>query len=243
MLQRDGLNIIFSHRTFQEFFAALCLFRMDRSKVTELLPRYAERRTDSIVSMLFDMNREIVEDCYLIPKYQKYSTSMKKINSKSSLIDFCKAFDYTATAELDVLVHPSSKNRDHLWIHLGNGDGYSVFIVTLQMLFANEFIQLKNSLPKIQVKDLQAQKTHFNKIKTLAVSAENYSQKSRNTKLYEGGKWLVEKELAELVTIWFQDFGYRDFHILRNEISLKICDKLLVDRVKRGSSLDQILGL
>src|ERR1700678_3995848 len=45
IMQQDGLDIVFSHRSFQEFFASFYLANMTREKLVALLPRLAMRPT------------------------------------------------------------------------------------------------------------------------------------------------------------------------------------------------------
>jgi hypothetical protein len=77
LIQRDGLKYVFTHRSFQEFFAAVCLTRVPASRVTDLIVRIARRDTDNTISMLYDMNREFVESNYVIPSLRAVVERLK----------------------------------------------------------------------------------------------------------------------------------------------------------------------
>ena len=72
VLQREGLNIVFSHRSFQEYFCACALTRLSEEQVAELIPRFATRPTDSVLTMLVDMNSQLVKRVYLRPRLDEY---------------------------------------------------------------------------------------------------------------------------------------------------------------------------
>lgn len=61
MLQRDGIETTFVHRSFQEYFAALFAVGLHASKVGTFLDRCALRMNDSVIPLALDMSRETVE--------------------------------------------------------------------------------------------------------------------------------------------------------------------------------------
>ena len=67
-LQRDGLYFIFAHRSFQEFFAAYCLAYTTNKHFEDVLMKMARRPTDSVIKMLCDMKKDLVEDRFLLPR-------------------------------------------------------------------------------------------------------------------------------------------------------------------------------
>ena len=80
ILQKDGLKIVFSHRSFQEYFCAYRLMRFPEQKVAELIGRFASRQTDNVLPMLFDMNKSLVNRAYIIPQLKKYKTKTVPLN-------------------------------------------------------------------------------------------------------------------------------------------------------------------
>lgn len=61
MLQKDGTDTAFVHRSFQEYFAALFVTRLSADKMAKVLDRYATRFHDSPISMAFSMAPETIE--------------------------------------------------------------------------------------------------------------------------------------------------------------------------------------
>lgn len=71
LMQKDGLRYIFSHRSFQEYFAAYCLAYISQRHIEKLISKFAKRYQDSAIAMLYDMNRKAVDERYLIPNLQR----------------------------------------------------------------------------------------------------------------------------------------------------------------------------
>lgn len=67
LLQQDGLETAFVHRSFQEYFAALFSTSLHGEKLKKVLDKYALRFGDSVISMAFDMARESIEQEWVIP--------------------------------------------------------------------------------------------------------------------------------------------------------------------------------
>jgi hypothetical protein len=80
VIQRDGLNLIFTHRTFQEFFAAYCLARLSKKHFSPIVEKIANRWSDNVLKMLHDMNDGLLETEYLLPAT---AALIEKFNSSS----------------------------------------------------------------------------------------------------------------------------------------------------------------
>lgn len=83
VMQKDGLQYVFSHRSFQEYFVAYCVDRVVQKHASKLLPKFAQQQTDNVISMLFDMNQDLVESDYIQPfldDFSKVSASWPKEN-------------------------------------------------------------------------------------------------------------------------------------------------------------------
>lgn len=67
LLMRDGLNYCFTHRSFQEYFAAYYIVNNELKK--QVFERVCERYySDNVVNMAFSMNKEVLEDNWILPK-------------------------------------------------------------------------------------------------------------------------------------------------------------------------------
>jgi hypothetical protein len=81
LLVQDGIQIVYAHRSFQEYFAARFICEA-RSKVQEqLLKRYTRHRefvhSDNVLSMVYEMRPELVETQYLIPELDRFFAAIK----------------------------------------------------------------------------------------------------------------------------------------------------------------------
>jgi hypothetical protein len=67
VLQREGLSLTFSHRSFQEYFCAYSLLRLPQEQSKVLARQFASRTRDSVFNLLNEMNRSLFEDIYVEP--------------------------------------------------------------------------------------------------------------------------------------------------------------------------------
>lgn len=88
ILQRDGLKIVFSHRSFQEYFCAYRLARFPERQVGELIGRFSSRQSDSVLPMLFDMDSHLVNRTYIYPTLKQYQKVTSKIATSFVLSEF-----------------------------------------------------------------------------------------------------------------------------------------------------------
>jgi hypothetical protein len=68
LLMQDGLKIAFVHRSFQEYFAAKCITRLEDPAKSRLLKRFGARsRTDNVLDRYWELDRRSLEILWLIP--------------------------------------------------------------------------------------------------------------------------------------------------------------------------------
>lgn len=89
LLMRDGLNYCFTHRSFQEYFTAYYI--VNHAVKEQVFERVCGRyHTDNVVDMAFSMNKEILEDKWILPKINKIldlkPVDTSTINRKIQLI-------------------------------------------------------------------------------------------------------------------------------------------------------------
>lgn len=69
LLLEDGLEIAFSHRSFQEYFVALHIASAAPESQEKLIDRYWRNMdSDNVINLLFEINPELVERVLIIPK-------------------------------------------------------------------------------------------------------------------------------------------------------------------------------
>jgi len=84
MLQKDGTEYTYIHRSFQEYFSALFLVGYHEDNLFELIMNVAERDNDSTLSMLKELDESKFELSWLIPTLDEYISSLgRAIESES----------------------------------------------------------------------------------------------------------------------------------------------------------------
>lgn len=70
LLMQDGLNYCFTHRSFQEYFTAYHIVNntLNQQVFERVCSRYHH---DNVVNMAFSMNKEVLEDNWILPKIIK----------------------------------------------------------------------------------------------------------------------------------------------------------------------------
>ncbi len=77
LLIEDGLDVAYSHRSFQEYFVALHIAGAPPEVQEKLINRYWSRmRSDVVIGLLHEINPELVERVLIIPKLEKLLTSI-----------------------------------------------------------------------------------------------------------------------------------------------------------------------
>ena len=91
-MQKDGMHYIFSHRSFQEYFVAYCLDRVVQKHAKRVLPQLGTRGADSVITMLYDMNDDLVENEYVLPylnSLAEKAASWGKAQPLESYLEYC----------------------------------------------------------------------------------------------------------------------------------------------------------
>ncbi|MFZ2726546.1 MAG: NACHT domain-containing protein [Methylococcaceae bacterium] len=113
VLQRDGIEYSFSHRSFQEYFTACFLANSKSINIREALNSIADRTNDSVITMLYQMNKELIEKEWFIPELKELLDKMKKIDVANEPIRylsiFCHRIDFEKNIILATFTHNASK--------------------------------------------------------------------------------------------------------------------------------------
>ena len=75
LLQKDGLNYIFVHRSFQEYFAAECTMHVISGKAKDFLDVFSSRPLDDVFAMCHEIHPELVFDEYFSEELEWISNS------------------------------------------------------------------------------------------------------------------------------------------------------------------------
>ena len=72
LLQKEGNDYVFTHRSFQEYFASCFIARSPSIKLGDLLDQFAKRREDDVIEMAFAMNHQLLEREWIVPKIEGF---------------------------------------------------------------------------------------------------------------------------------------------------------------------------
>ncbi|MFG6159398.1 NACHT domain-containing protein [Halomonas sp. 1390] len=72
LLIEDGIEIAFSHRSFQEYFVAWYISRATPERQSKLIERYWKNiDSDDVIQLLLEMSPELIERSLIIPKLEE----------------------------------------------------------------------------------------------------------------------------------------------------------------------------
>lgn len=94
LLIEEGLLIVFAHRSFQEYFAARFIFNSKPEVQQKLINKFSVNlASDNVLSLLFEMNPELVERTLIIPGLEKLEkiTGVKNKVGYAHHLKFLKA--------------------------------------------------------------------------------------------------------------------------------------------------------
>lgn len=74
ILQLEGLTYTFTHRSFQEYFAAFCISRVASRDIEKLFKRFSLRFTDNVLPMVAEINPDLFREKYIIPNAKKFKS-------------------------------------------------------------------------------------------------------------------------------------------------------------------------
>lgn len=83
LLKQDGMEYVFIHRSFQEYFTALALTRIMHHKFSEIVPHIAARSNDSVIAMTYEMNKTLVTEHYISTAYEQLQENCKLNEDKN----------------------------------------------------------------------------------------------------------------------------------------------------------------
>lgn len=83
LIYRDGNLFSFVHRSFQEYFCAYCAVMFFQDRIADLINILPSRRSDSVLSMMYEMNTELIEDRYLLANYEIHRSEIGNVISRS----------------------------------------------------------------------------------------------------------------------------------------------------------------
>ena len=123
LLVEDGLNIVFSHRSFQEYFVARYIHNEDPRIQKKLLERFVGLiQRDSVYKLLYEINPGLVERDLLVPKLKMVFEDLEVKRS----IGITHFFRFLTQNFSEIIIHPdrlgfvhrSNRLRKHLAVDI-----------------------------------------------------------------------------------------------------------------------------
>jgi len=71
LLTEEGLLVVFSHRSFQEYFVARFIANSIPEVQRKLINKYGKNLSDSVMKLLYEMNPELVERLFILPMIER----------------------------------------------------------------------------------------------------------------------------------------------------------------------------
>lgn len=71
ILKMEGLVYTYTHRSFQEYFAAYCIARVAIRQIDQIFTKFARRYGDAVLSMVAEINEDLFREKYIMPNYLK----------------------------------------------------------------------------------------------------------------------------------------------------------------------------
>jgi NACHT domain len=250
IMQQDGLDIIFTHRSFQEYFTAYCLARMEKSKLTFLMPKLAERRSDSVFLMTFDINRDLFEDSYVLSMINKTKKRIKALPSNYQALNVCKLF-----GEAIIVDNVTVENRKRALIIFEKretNDDVSGFRRFSQIIYNSYYKSNESNLQRYRTLDEEAAKKW-----PIELDKSEEGKKSgrmrRSFVLYYNidGGWrgrLASNETATSDEIrsmseWFETTGYASWILAMFKCFQDLLADVPKQRRRRGRNVCELLGI
>jgi hypothetical protein len=81
LLVQDGINIVFAHRSFQEYFTARFIAECKPGIQRRLIEKYSKAsRTDTVMQILYEIRADVVEFYYIMPGLEELQKFLRLNN-------------------------------------------------------------------------------------------------------------------------------------------------------------------
>jgi len=217
IIQKDGNIYTFSHRSFQEYFAAYFISKSQSIDTTKVLDNIVKSYfRDSIINMLFELNREKLETEWVIPKLNEIIEKTTPLINEKDTLGFIALF-YDAF----MIIDPGIGLR--FSENLPNGP----FTSCLQKLYSKEF------------------KTYFfnddnDEESQLAINENDRKLFFENTNSNESSRDILISDMPENIE-WLSQTWIPEYCIKKQKFMVLVCNQLTNKYKEKEKNLASIL--
>lgn len=98
LITREGLSYQFSHRSFQEYFAAYCISSYSLDIPDQVINDLVLRRSDNFAKLFHDMNYEKFRDTCLLPMSKKFEKVISGVARRSNVLKYIDSMEFHGRA-------------------------------------------------------------------------------------------------------------------------------------------------
>jgi hypothetical protein len=196
VLQRDGLSIVFSHRSFQEYFCAYSFLKLSNDEAREVALRLSDRGSDNVMPMLFEMNKSFLEDVYFIPMMELTKDFLTAMGPETEIKEIIEFLGCGVIVQVLSGVKNRHKGKVHGYIQVAQGNEAFHFVYWLARLYdqyksetsvlitvnEEESLSLRRLLPNIAEDNVAAVYNMPHGLRYMRLAAE------------AGGRWRQDNE-------------------------------------------------
>lgn len=234
VIQRDGLSLVFTHRTFQEFFAAYCLSRLSKRHFRPIVEKIANRWSDNVMQMLYDMNDDLLETEYLLPAAQEL---LDAFDRAAPDIDFLHKYCTNCTTR--VLISEGQQPRFM-------GDDVNTIRGVLRQLFSKDYKAVTAKFPRyrrldrIAMKDVSQSLLKETRQKSLGLSIDVEASGKCNAVVQSPKNGNAGKKIN---ADWFQKSGFASYARDDMDFIRSVTARLSEKAAKRNTTLEKLFGI
>jgi NACHT domain len=244
LLRRDGLTYTFTHRSFQEFFVAYCLARVTNAPAEEVLPKIARRPMDAAIAMLFEMDKDLVETRYMVPKLKMLNELMGDPSQKNFVEKYCKLM----VAELRIVVF----DRDYIELPGAQTD-WRDLVRVLYRLYSRLMTLKDADLEKLSNLNLTVVKQHVinkRKRRMVLIATVDIDQSGHVRLLGQNVPQGLEAKLHTIdhpefnePALWFHKTGIYQRYMREVRDIPKVLEEIEKSRTRKNTAIDELLKL